>query len=318
MKRIAVVLMFALASLAAQPQVSEREMAITVDDLPGVSAVDSSVAHVERLTTGLLDTFARHRVPAIGFVNESKLAAGDAVDPARVALLRRWTAAGLELGNHTYSHPDLHVLPLDAFQADVIRGEVVTKPIVAEAGRQLRFFRHPFLHTGRSADTRTAFETFLRGRGYRVAPVTIDNADYVFAAAYDRRMAAGDTAAGDRVLEAYLDYMTRVVAYYEQQAQALLGRPMRHILLTHANALNARALPRWLPLLEGRGYRFITLERALEDEAFTARRDAYFGPAGITWLHRWAITEGKGSDFFAGEPNVPEWVAASSGDLAIW
>ena len=59
--------------------------------------------------------------------------------------------------------------------------------------------------------------------------------------------------------------------------------------------------------LTARGYRFVSLQHALQDPAYT-RRDEYVGPAGITWLHRWALTEGKKGAFFAGEPVVPEWV----------
>jgi len=315
-RAVALLLATVLSLAGHQSAVVEREMAITVDDLPGVSAEDQSVAHFEQLTKGVLQAFARHHVPAIGFVNENKLDREGKPDPARVALLRQWIAAGLELGNHSYSHPDLHLVPFDDFTADVVRGELVTGKLMKAAGGSLRYFRHPFLHTGRSADTRRNLETFLAGRGYRVAPVTLDNADYVFAAAYDRRMAAADHAQADRIVETYVDYMSRVVEYYEQQSEALLGRPMRHVLLTHANALNARALHLWLPMLERRGYRFISLDRALEDEAYGTRQDAYFGPGGITWLHRWALTDGKRGPFFAGEPEVPAWVqqASTSGE----
>jgi len=30
--------------------------------------------------------------------------------------------------------------------------------------------------------------------------------------------------------------------------------------------------------------------------------DTYTGPAGITWLHRWAMTRGVPKSTFAGEP----------------
>lgn len=55
------------------------------------------------------------------------------------------------------------------------------------------------------------------------------------------------------------------------------------------------------------GYEFVSLEAALEDPAY-ASADDYFGPSGITWLHRWALTQGKRGAFFAGEPEVPEWI----------
>lgn len=284
-----------------------REIAITMDDLPGVSAAERTTAHLQQLTRGVLAAFARHRVPAIGFVNENKLDRDGAPDPDRVALLRHWTDTGLELGNHTYAHLDLHRVPRRDVEADVRRGELVTRQLMESAGTRLRYFRHPFLHTGRSLEIRRGFETFLAERGYAGAPVTIDNSDYVFAAAYDRLAAAGDDAQTDRVVTTYLDYMNRVVGYYEEQSQALLGRPMRHTLLLHANALNARALHQWLPMLEARGYRFVSLDHALEDPAY-ASKDDYVGAAGITWLHRWALTAGQRGTFFAGEPEVPAWV----------
>jgi peptidoglycan/xylan/chitin deacetylase (PgdA/CDA1 family) len=304
-----VIVLAAFVLVGAQaPDTVTRELAITVDDLPGVSAENQSIEHLQRLTSGILAAFARHRVPAIGFVNEGKLDRDGTPDPMRVALLRQWSEAGLELGNHTYSHLDLHVAPLADVEADVRRGEPVTRDLMTKAGKRLRYFRHPFLHTGRNAETRRSFEAFLTERGYTVAPVTVDNADYIFAAAYDRRTAAGDTAQVERIFETYIDYMSRVVEFYEQQSHAILSRPMRQILLVHANALNARALPIWLPMLEKRGYRFVPLERALEDPAYATSRDEYFGPSGITWLHRWAITAGKRGAFFAGEPEVPDWV----------
>jgi peptidoglycan/xylan/chitin deacetylase (PgdA/CDA1 family) len=290
----------------------QREIAITMDDLPGVSAETQAIGHFQDLTASILDAFARHAVPAIGFVNQGKLDRAGEPDPDRLALLRRWADAGLELGNHTYSHIDLHTETLEKVEADVVRGEPAPRALMTAAGKRLRYFRHPFLHTGRDAETRRSFEAFLAARGYRVAPVTVDNSDYVFASAYDHRVGAGDTAQAARVLDAYIGYMNRVVTYYEVQSVAIVGRPMRQILLIHANALNARALPRWLPMLEARGYRFITLDRALEDPAFAALPDEYYGAGGITWLHRWALTAGKRGAFFAGEPEVPAWVQQAS------
>jgi len=89
-------------------------------------------------------------VPAIGFVNERKLQPGGSVDPRRVALLQQWLDAGLELGNHTFSHTDLHRASVQVFQRDVLEGEKVTRRLLAAKGNTPRYFRHPFLHTGRA------------------------------------------------------------------------------------------------------------------------------------------------------------------------
>jgi hypothetical protein len=72
-----------------------------------------------------------------------------------------------------------------------------------------------------------------------VAPVTVDNYDYMFAAAFDRARVRGDDAGRTKVTAAYLEYMERVVAFYEQQSVAIVGRVIAQTLLLHANALNA-------------------------------------------------------------------------------
>ena len=293
------------------PSPPQREMAITFDDLPWVSATDPSAERAQPLTAHLLETLRRHKVPAIGFVIESRLEQNGSLDSARVALLEAWVAAGMELGNHTYSHMDLHTSRVDDMLTDVVRGETTTRRLLEARGKSLRYFRHPFLHRGRDAETRVHFEEFLQDHGYRVAPVTIDNYDYLFAAALDRAVARDDRTAEERIIEAYLQYMMQVVAYYEQQSTALFDREIRQVLLLHANALNARTFDNLAHRLQARGYTFVSLDRALLDAAY-GWPEAYFGPSGITWIHRWAITIGKRGSFFAGEPTVPDWITRAS------
>ena len=284
-----------------------REMAVTFDDLPFVNARPTSVAEHQRLTAALVGAITRHRVPAVGFVNESKLEDGGRVDPRRVELLRQWMRANLELGNHTYSHLDLHRVTASEFRDDIVRGDPVTRQLLAEIGRTPRFFRHPFLHTGRDTAIQRDVRGFLENRGYRVAPVTIDNSDYIFARAYDLAIAAGDTVLERRVRQEYLGYMDRVLTYYEKQSITLIGRNIPHVLLLHANTLNADAFDALATAYKKRGYGFVTLEHALLDAAY-ASPDGYVGNAGITWLHRWALTQGRRGAVFAGEPEVPKWI----------
>jgi peptidoglycan/xylan/chitin deacetylase (PgdA/CDA1 family) len=297
----------ALAAVAAAP--SGREVCVTFDDLPIGGVVPHDAASSRAITAKLLQAITAHHIPAVGFVNESKLGGGENSDPRtdRVDLLRMWLDAGLELGNHTYSHEDLNRTALPDFEKDVLRGEAVTRPLLAHRGMTLRFFRHPFLHTGRDLETKRAFESFLASHGYRIAPVTIDNDEYIFAAAYDRASERGDHALMRRVADAYVPYMDAKFEFFERNSRDLFGYEMRQILLVHANALNADRFGDLADAIERRGYRFITLDRALEDQAYRSA-DTFTGPGGITWLHRWAITKGVGKDFFAGEPNAPDFV----------
>ena len=291
-----------------------RTVAVTFDDLP-VNSLRHDLASQGLITRKLLRAITKNRVPAIGFVNESKLLSARANDERRVALLQMWLDAGLELGNHTFSHPDLHTTALDVFKQDVVRGEEVTRRLLQAKGMTLRYFRHPFLHTGKSLETKEQFERFLSERGYRIAPVTIDNSEWIFARAYDNTMQRGDKQLMNRIGQSYISYMEQKFAYFEQQSMALFGYEMRQTLLLHANALNADYFHALAQMMKKRGYNFITLDEALTDKAYSSP-DTYAGPGGITWIHRWAITAGKDDDFFKGEPSTPAFVLKEAGITA--
>lgn len=298
-----------LAAVLLSAVAAERSVAVTFDDLPGPSAglVSNRVEDLREMTRKLLASFREHGVPVVGFVNEGKLVVdgetqADAL--ARTAVLKSWLAAGLELGNHTYSHHDLNTTPLEEFEADVVRGEPVTRGLLAELGLKLRYFRHPFLHVGLDLEKRRAFEAFLAARGYTIAPVTIDNDEYVYAFVYSAALRRGDRAMASKVGTDYLRYMEAVVAFCEEVSRNLLGREIRQTLLLHANALNADYFGRLAESLKARGYRFITLSEALEDEAY-ARPDTYVGRWGFSWLHHWELTAGKKR---SPSPDPPDWV----------
>jgi len=178
-----------------------REVSVTFDDLPVVGTRD--IGAQQEITKKLLDSITSNKVPAIGFVNENKLFDGGVENERRVALLQQWLDAGLDLGNHSFSHPDLHSVPLETFQADVVRGEAVTRRLLTRRGKQLRYFRHPFLHAGRDLEIQKQLTEFLASRGCRVAPVTIDNSDWIFASAYMKAVDKADKQMMVRIASAY-------------------------------------------------------------------------------------------------------------------
>lgn len=268
-----------------------RFVAVTIDDLPATSA--RNLAEMESLTDALLAHLDAFAIPAIGFVNESKLYAGDSTETeARIALLRQWLESGLELGNHTYAHSDFQTSPLDSIKADVLRGERVLRPLLAEYGATPRYFRHPFLHTGPDFQTRAAIEGFLAENGYTVAPVTIDNGEWIYANAYIKALNRGDASLAHRIGTDYVRYMEQVFEFNETLSHEVVGREIKHVLLLHANRLNADYLDEVADMIRKRGYAFVSLEEALQDSAYTLP-DTYAGPRGLSWLQRWAISRGQ-------------------------
>jgi peptidoglycan-N-acetylglucosamine deacetylase len=287
----------------------ERAVAVTFDDLPATPAgvVANDVASLQELTRKLLSAVRKHSVPAVGFVNEGKLfveGRGPSDVDGRIGLLRMWLDAGLELGNHTYSHRDLNTMPLDQFQADVLRGETVTRGLLKRAQR-LRYFRHPFLHVGSDLKVRRAFEVFLSSHGYTVAPVTVDNDEFVYAAAYARALRRGNTGDAVRIADDYLRYMEQVFTFFEDVSRRVTGREIAQILLLHANTLNADRFDALAEALRQRGYRFVSVAQALEDPVYRLR-DEFVGASANSWFNHWEITAGRPP---VPTPKPPEWIS---------
>lgn len=284
----------------------QKRVAITFDDLPVASTVQTDEGWAE-ITSKLLTTMTRNKIPVVGFVNEGQLYRDNKLDPKRVALLRQWLDAGLELGNHTFSHKSLHSISLAEYEADVLRGEEVLRQLTTAKHVKLRYFRHPFLHTGRSLEIRQEFESFLRLHGYTIAPVTIDNSEWIFARAYDNARDANDLAAMTQIAEAYIPYMDSKFAHFENLSESLFGRQIKQVLLVHANSINADHFGDLVAMMKRRGYKFITLAEALTDSAYQSP-DTTTGAWGISWIDRWALTRKVPDGFFKGEPRTPPFV----------
>jgi peptidoglycan/xylan/chitin deacetylase (PgdA/CDA1 family) len=291
----------------------DRRIAITFDDLPWVMLRNEPPANLATEDRRLLGALKQAGVPVIGFVNEGLLYEGDTLRPDRVRMLEDWLDAGFELGNHTRWHSDLNAVGVDRFEQDVLDGERLLRPMLAERGLKPQWFRHPLLRTGSTLEDKAAVEAFLAEHGYRVAPVTINSSEWVFALAYRRAIAAN--AAPEtlhRLREDYVAYMQAKLDYYEQRSIALLGYELPQVLLLHASELNADSCIELLAAIRARGYRFVTLDEATRDPGYR-HADTYTGATGTSWIHRWARTEGRPAAFYYGEPRTPQWIIDLAG-----
>ncbi len=298
-------LTLALAGVNAQTPASRR-VAITIDDGPVVNEM-TDLGNFQRITNGLIGSFQIEKVPVTIFVNERQLNVPGQRD-ARAAVVEQWLDAGFEVGNHAYSHKSASNVPVDQFQDDVVKGEVITRALLEQRGKQLTWLRYPYLHSGATEDAHQAIVNFLEQRKYRVAPVTVDYADYTFAGAYTRESRRGNIASAERIKQAYFDQVDVGFNYAERFSLELYGREIAQILLIHCNELNSVSLRESIARMRKRGYTFISLDEAMRDPAYE-RPDTFAGPGG-SWLSRTATVMGKPAtpETAALRPVVPKWV----------
>ncbi len=286
-------------------QAQTRTISLTVDDLPAMSAMALSSTDITALNTKLLATLKREKIPAIGFVNEERLYKTGETD-ARIAVLNAWLDAGFDLGNHTFSHTSLNHVDLKDWEDDVIQGEPVTRMLSQAHKKDLHYLRHPYLDAGPDLNTRRQAEQFLIGRGYRIAPVTIDPRDWYFADLYDAAHNRHDAALMPKLAQAWLTFTDQTLTHDEQLSRTLLGYEPRQVLLLHATWLEADHLPDLLDLLRKHSYIFISLKTALTDPTY-AQPDDFVSDVGATWLDHWAVTRGR-IDLTTTKPQVPKWI----------
>jgi peptidoglycan/xylan/chitin deacetylase (PgdA/CDA1 family) len=289
----------------------EKSIAITIDDLPLNGKIRNEAEYIE-ITNRLLTHLNNHNIQAVGFVNEGKMYVNSIAEIHKIAALELWLNKGQELGNHTFSHPSLNKVSLESYLDDIMKGEKIIRELLQKHNKPLRYFRHPFLHTGRSLDIRDSVTAFLNSKNYTVAPVSIDNSEWIYASAYEKAYLNKDTSSMKFIITSYIPYMTEKLKFFESQSEALFGYNIKHILLLHANRLNADAMGELFNAIAEEGYSYITLEEALTDKAYLSE-DTFTGAGGISWLHRWALTMGKTKEFFAGENKVPQEILKLSG-----
>jgi peptidoglycan-N-acetylglucosamine deacetylase len=301
----------AVTMLAAGTASTGRTVALTFDDLPAAGTKNPnddrsvSTADIRDMNEAIISVLNRHHAPAIGFVNERGVSEGPDSSERR-QILQLWVAAGLDLGNHTYSHMDLSRSSPEAFERDIEMGEASIRPLMRGAGRPLQYFRFPQNHTGDTKQKHKAIAGFLAQRGYKLATCTIDNEDFEFETAYRLSLARGDDETARKLKAAYLTYTASEIDYYASLHKQVFGREIPQVMLLHVNRLNAAVLEDILTAFEQRGYRFVGLAEAQSDPAFSTP-DTFVTTWGPMWGYRWAHVLGVKVDG-SKESEPPKWV----------
>lgn len=299
------VVLFFTISVISQQSDNKRYIAVTFDDLPmNTKYLEDGKQWIEQ-TQKLLNTLKQYNIPAVGFVNEYKLYVNEILDSSKLNALQLWADADLELGNHTFSHPDYNYTDEKVFFDDIVKGEKITSQLLSQRNKKLEYFRHPYLHTGMSLEKKKSLEDFLKEHNYTIAPVTIDNGEWIYARAYEIAYHKNDIELMKQIGTEYVAYMMDKTKYFENQSIKLFGREIKQILLVHANMINADYFDVLSEELLKHNYQFISLEEALTDTAYQSE-DTFIGRGGISWLHRWSYTKKVDKSFFAGEPEVPQ------------
>ncbi|MDF1677131.1 MAG: polysaccharide deacetylase family protein [Legionellaceae bacterium] len=241
------------------PKTSEpplREIAITLDDLPLVGSTGHNEAALKREHDrffSIIDTLVENQVPATGFVIAGSIGKG------QWEFLKAFHEAGFTIGNHTYSHANLNSMSSDKYIENVAHADKILSPLMSHP----KYFRYPYLAEGRG-EKKARVQAYLAEHDYVIAPVTIDTKDFRFNSQLYRVPYRSRPNYLPKLKKRYLSYIWKQTLRAEKRAN---GKPVRHIILLHANLLNSHFLGDIIQMYREHGYQFITLQKALEEPA---------------------------------------------------
>lgn len=234
----------------------ERQIAITIDDLPFVGSGTSTPANLKRTQDrfmALIKPLIDNQVPATGFV------IGGAVAKNEWDLLETFRNQGFALGNHTYTHKSLNGMSAEKYIADIERADAKLSQVMTEP----KYFRYPYLAEG-SGEKKHKVSDYLAAHQYIIAPVTIDSKDYEFNAQFYRIPYRKRAQSINQFKKRYLAFIWKQTLAAERRVKKVEGQPVKQILLIHANLLNSLCLEDIIELYKKNGYKFISLAEALE------------------------------------------------------
>lgn len=251
---------------------SQPQFAITIDDFAWHNAVHLTAEDRNRAILGVLNA---HRARAALFV------VGQNVEEERgKAMLQKWDDAGHIIGNHTYTHRSLSSrISIAEYEQDILRAEVVLK----DFKQFRRMFRYPLLKEGDTAAKRDQVHAFLKVHGYGIGHVTIDNSDWIVDQRLRVRLQKDPNANAKPYRDFYLEHMWDRAQYYDSLAKRVLGRPVKHTILTHFNLLNGLFLGDLIEMLKSKGWQLIGAAEAFTDPVFRAQPKVLPAGESIVW-----------------------------------
>jgi beta-lactamase regulating signal transducer with metallopeptidase domain len=276
----------------AQNKTKNKKLAIGFVSIPPVDRTENPPKDSDATTRLMIEKLKSHKIPAIGFVLGGMISDGEKLYPVRAEMIRLWRDAGFEIGIGNYKHVWFSETPYEDYVAGVEKNETVVKKILAEKNLQLRYFSYPFLNTGKNAEERTRFESWLAARGITPVKYTIDNSEWLYSYAYDMARNDNDVQEMKEIRMKFLAYMSEMFDHYEAYSQELFGRDINQTMVLTPSRLVADSADELFGMISKRGYQFVSMEEALTDEAYKTQEN-FYGKSGISWFERWTLAQGK-------------------------
>lgn len=247
---------------------SAQEIALTFDDAP---RNDTQLFSGEERTQKLIENLKNATVPdALFFVVTGH------IDEDNLKRLYDYQAAGFHLANHSHSHWSADRTDTEKYLADITKADSILQGF----DNILPFYRYPYLHEGRTKETRDQVREYLAKYAYKNGYVTVDNYDWYMDHLLQLALKEGKKVDYKILKELYIQNLWQAITFYDDIAKETLGRSPKHVLLLHENDLAALFISDLVDFLRLKGWKIISPQEAYTDPIASTIPDVLFNGQG--------------------------------------
>jgi peptidoglycan-N-acetylglucosamine deacetylase len=237
-------------------------VALTFDDLPAAGGLSPDDTRLRIASTLAAELNTQHIKGVYGFVTAEDLPG----DPDTQQALHAWVDAGMNIGNHTWSHPSLNNVSAADFERQIASDEPALRQYADKRG--WRWFRYPYLEEGNTLVKRDDVRAWLHAHGYRIADVTLNFEDDDWSDPYGRCLAQHNEADIAWLKQSYIENAAEFIRLEREEELIAFGHEIPNVLLLHETAFTTLMLPSLIDLLRQEGFRFAPIRKVEKNPAY--------------------------------------------------
>jgi len=166
------------------------------------------------------------------------------------------------LANHSFKHLHLSELALEEFEEEVKK----TEELLVDYPNFRKWYRFPYLDYGDKCAfgdrKRSAAFLFLQQTGYQHGYITINTFDWYVDGCLKNAAKEGKQIDWVQLKIAYLSLLDGWIDAYHERWSKVLHRKFVHVLLLHANDINAFFLPDIVHMIQQKKWTIVSPEEA--------------------------------------------------------
>lgn len=236
------------------------KVALSFDDAP---KSDGAFYSGKERTDILLNIFDKHSIQTVFYVVSVNFE-----DNSKLERIHRYDSANHIIANHTHTHPNLGNISAKQYINEIKRCDNNIKIFK----NYKKWFRYTYLNQSNDIPKRDSVWDYLDKENYLIGYCTIDNYDWhidqLAKIAYTE-----NPINFENLKSMYLNHILESVFFYDNIAVNSLGYSPNHVLLLHANDINALFLDDMIELFKKNNIEIISPEEAYSDKIARIRPD---------------------------------------------